>query len=33
MAWKHASSDTPEKLKVTPFAGKVRATVFGAVKV
>ena len=33
MVWKHASSDTPKKFKVTPYAGKVRATVFGTVKV
>jgi len=32
MAWKHASSDTPKKLKVTPSAGKVRATVFCSCK-
>ena len=33
MVWKHASSDTPKKFKVTPSAVKVRATVFGTVNV
>jgi len=33
MVWKHASYDTPKKFKVILSAGKVRATVFGTVKV
>jgi len=33
MVWKHVSSSTPKKFKVTPSAGKVMATVFGTVKV
>jgi len=33
MVWKHASSQTPKKFKVTPSAGKVIATVLGTVKV
>jgi len=28
MVWKHVSSSTPKKLKVTPSAGNVMATVF-----
>jgi len=33
MVWKHASSPTPKKFKVTLSIGKVTATVFGTVKV
>jgi len=28
MVWKHASSDTPKKFKVTPSVGKVMAILF-----
>jgi len=33
MVWKHASSGTHKKFKVTPSAGKVMAIVFGTIKV
>jgi len=33
MVWKHASSPTPKKFKVTPSTRKVMATVFGTVTV
>jgi len=33
MVWKHVSYDNPKKFKVILSAGKVRATVFGTVKV
>jgi len=32
MVWKHASSSTLKKFKVTPSVGKVMATVFGTVR-
>jgi len=32
MAWKHVSSSTPKKFKVTPSSRKVMASVFGTVK-